>query len=73
MIQGGNADGLHLLHGHAPAVWCRHSRTQRALLYYLPSSLHQAKFEAYARSASDVATQQWGGQPGNFELMVKQG
>lgn len=44
-----------------------------ALLYYLPSSLHQAKFEAYARSASDVATQQWGGQPGNFELMVKQG
>ncbi|PRW56345.1 glycosyltransferase-like protein [Chlorella sorokiniana] len=37
------------------------------------SAAQQAKFEAYARSAGDVATQQWGGQPGNFELMVKQG
>jgi hypothetical protein len=32
-----------------------------------------AKFELYKGGASSTASRQWGGQPGNFELMVKQG
>lgn len=32
-----------------------------------------AKFGLYAASAGEVSSKQWGGQPGNFQLMVKQG
>lgn len=33
-----------------------------------------ARFELYQRGAADVSSRQWGGgQPGNFQLMVKQG
>lgn len=32
-----------------------------------------ARWDVYAASAGEATTRQWGGHPGNFELMVKQG
>lgn len=32
-----------------------------------------ARWHMYAASAGEVTARQWGGHPGNFELMVKQG
>lgn len=37
------------------------------------SAAASAKFRLYQGAASSTASRQWGGQPGNFELMVKQG
>ena len=37
------------------------------------SAAEQAKFELYAQGASEASSRQWAGQPGNFQLMVKQG
>jgi hypothetical protein len=37
------------------------------------SAAEQAKLELYAQGASEASSRQWAGQPGNFQLMVKQG
>ena len=37
------------------------------------SAADHAKFELYAQGASEASSRQWAGQPGNFQLMVKQG
>ena len=37
------------------------------------SPADRAKFELWGAAAAATANRQWAGQPGNFELMVKQG
>ena len=37
------------------------------------SAVEQAKLELYDQGASEASSRQWAGQPGNFQLMVKQG
>ena len=61
LYDGSDAEAVALLSGIAPV---------RLLHLHDPWARpeEQAKYELYSRQA-----RQWGGQPGNYELMVKQG
>lgn len=66
-----------LYDGHdAEAVQLLESVRHVTLIHIQPpwaNPADDARWRLYAASAGEASSRQWGGQPGNFELMVKQG